>query len=667
MGAPPARSDRKAGAAEASALRAEIVRLEALNTALRENERMYRCTAEIAERLVWAANPDGEIVAMSPIFETLTGIPMAEALQGGWLAAIHPDDREPFLARWTRSLKSGEPFCAEFRALRADGSARLTLARGMAIRDQDGGIERWCGLTEDVEDERAAERARRNAEASLRDSEELHRFTLELMRQIVWSVEPDGSGLTLSPRYYKVTGMEPADEPSLSIHPDDRDRVQADWEAARVSERNFETECRLAMRNGGYRVFRVRAAPQRDADGRIIRWYGVSEDIQEERVAEEAHRNAEERYRLAVMATNVAVWDYDVASDTLDWSDNSAAIFGSPENPIGRTSLQWWHNRIHPEDRDRTYSSFCAAIAGPQTHWSAGYRFLRGDGGYADILDRGFITRDTAGAAVRAVGAMADVTDANQSAAEYRRMQTELIHVSRLSAMGAMASTLAHELNQPLAAISNFISGGRRLLINSPESMPQLEMALKAAASGAQRAGEIVRRLRELVSRGTVAVMVEDLPQLIEEASVVAFVDEAALGVHHRLELDPAARWVRGDRIQIQQVLINLVRNAIEAMETSREREIVIATRAEDGMVEVSVADTGTGIAPEHFETLFSRFMTTKSGGMGIGLPISRTIVELHGGKIWAQNRPEGGAIFRFTLPGAAPAKPKANHVNRHP
>jgi two-component system sensor kinase FixL len=255
---------------------------------------------------------------------------------------------------------------------------------------------------------------------------------------------------------------------------------------------------------------------------------------------------------------------------------------------------------------------------------------------------------------------MADLTERHRAEAEIRRMQAELIHVSRVSAMGAMASALAHELNQPLAAVANFLSGARRLATADGGPNPELIAALDAAGSGAQRAGEILRRLRELVSRGAVSVDVEHLPTLVEEAGVLAFVDEKLRRISHSTAIQPAAEWVRADRIQIQQVLINLVRNAIEAMDGSRRRDVLISAGPAAGeMVEIAVADSGHGIAPEHMDELFSQFMTTKSGGMGIGLPICRTIVEAHGGKIWAENRPEGGAVFRFTLPAAREPKPE--------
>jgi two-component system sensor kinase FixL len=490
----------------------------------------------------------------------------------------------------------------------------------------------------------------------------MHRLTLELMRQIVWTTEADGSGIALSARYRELTGMGSNEAAHLSIHPDDREATSAAWIEAVAASKPYLAECRLRMADGSYRAFRVRAVPRRDETGRITRWYGISEDVHDRKEAEYARRDVEERYRLAAMATNDAIWDSDLIADTTDWNDNAAAILGSGVLPLGRTDGTWWKDRIHPDDRAGALQSFDEAVESGSRRWSATYRFLRDDGGYADIFDRGFIIRDAEGQAIRAVGAMADLTERHRAEAEMRRMQAELIHVSRLSAMGAMASTLAHELNQPLTALGNFISGAKRIVRRHAIDDPDLDEALDAAESGALRAAEIVRRLRELVSRGTVSVMDEHLPRLIEDAAVLAFLDEDALGVRHRLDLDPAATWVRADRVQIQQVLINLVRNAVEAMEgAAGKKEILVSTRAVGrDMVEIAVADSGTGLGGSDVDSLFSQFMTTKKGGMGIGLPISRTIVEAHRGKIWGEERPDGGAIFRFTLPRVRPRREKA-------
>ena len=504
---------------------------------------------------------------------------------------------------------------------------------------------------------------RRAAEERLRESEELYRNTLELGDQLVWTAAPDGSLLSMSPRYWKLTGLSPEDPPSLAVHPDDRADLLAKWKSAVAEGRNHFIEYRLRLSDGSYRHYRARASARRDEEGRIVRWYGTTEDIHDRKQAQEALLVAEERYRLAARATNDAIWDLDVRKDEIHWSKSASGFFGY----IGRehtTSVQWWLDRVHPEERERVSQSLSAAIGGSNTHWSEEYRFEKADGSYADILDRGYIIRTEQGEPLRVVGAMADLTERRRAEDELKRLQGELIHVSRVSAMGTMGSTLAHELNQPLTAVTNYIRGSRRMLeaVDVP-AVHQVREALEAAEGGALRAGQIVRRLRELVARGNVSARTAELPKLIHDACVLAFVDEQRHGIIHRVELDPAAYWVRADAIQIQQVLINLVRNAVDAMIDQPRREVVIASRSvSGGMVEISVEDTGVGLTDEVHAGLFSPFQSGKAEGMGIGLSISRTIVEAHGGNIWAESLDSGGAAFRFTLPRAE--EPRADDLN---
>jgi two-component system sensor kinase FixL len=224
--------------------------------------------------------------------------------------------------------------------------------------------------------------------------------------------------------------------------------------------------------------------------------------------------------------------------------------------------------------------------------------------------------------------------------------------MSRLTAMGEMASTLAHELNQPLSAIANYMKGSRRLLDSATDDRSQkIRDAIDKAGAQALRAGDIIRRLRDFVARGEGERRVENISKLVEEASALALVGAKELGVRVRFQFDPDADLVLADRVQIQQVLLNLMRNAVEAMEHAERRELVLATGAlGDGTVEVSVADTGHGMAPEVTEQLFRPFVTTKRNGMGVGLSISRSIIDAHGGRIWAEPNPGGGTVFRFTL-----------------
>jgi two-component system, LuxR family, sensor kinase FixL len=251
-------------------------------------------------------------------------------------------------------------------------------------------------------------------------------------------------------------------------------------------------------------------------------------------------------------------------------------------------------------------------------------------------------------------GFIRDLTERQQAEARMQELQAELVHVSRLTAMGEMASALAHEINQPLAAIANYLKGSIRLLGQPDGDMARVREALAKAADQALRAGDIIRRLRDFAARGETERRVESLPRIIEEAGALALVGAGENGVRVTFRLDPAADLVLADKVQVQQVVLNLIRNAIDAMVDAPRRELTIWTElAGDGMALVGVSDTGGGIDPAVADQLFTPFITTKREGMGVGLSISRTIIEAHGGRIWAEPTPGGGATFRFTLRSA--------------
>jgi len=249
-------------------------------------------------------------------------------------------------------------------------------------------------------------------------------------------------------------------------------------------------------------------------------------------------------------------------------------------------------------------------------------------------------------------GFIRDLTERQKTEARLQELQSELVHISRLTAMGEMASTLAHELNQPLSAISNYLKGSRRMLEGAgDEQSATLRGALEKASEQAMRAGQIIRRLRDFVSRGETERRVESIKKLVEEASALALVGVKDRGIRVQFQFDPAVDLVLADRVQIQQVVLNLIRNAMDAMETSDKRDLVLIVASEgETHARISVTDTGSGISPDIADQLFTPFLTTKRQGMGVGLSISRTIVEAHGGRIWVEANPGGGTIFHFTL-----------------
>lgn len=249
-------------------------------------------------------------------------------------------------------------------------------------------------------------------------------------------------------------------------------------------------------------------------------------------------------------------------------------------------------------------------------------------------------------------GFVRDLSERQKTEARLQELQSELVHISRLTAMGEMASALAHELNQPLSAIANYMKGSRRLLEErTDDDSRMIRDAMDKAAEQSLRAGEIIRRLRDFVARGETERHVESIRKLIEEASALALVGAKEQGVRVRFSFAPEQDLVLADKVQIQQVILNLMRNAMEAMEGSSRRELTISTTPVDGgMIRIDVADTGHGVAPEVAGQLFQPFVTTKPHGMGVGLSISRTIVEAHGGQITVEPNPLGGTIFGLTL-----------------
>ena len=252
-------------------------------------------------------------------------------------------------------------------------------------------------------------------------------------------------------------------------------------------------------------------------------------------------------------------------------------------------------------------------------------------------------------------GFIRDLTERQRAELRLHDLQDELAHVSRVTAMGTLATSIAHELNQPLTAITNYVQAASDMLADpDAEKISMVREALDECASQTLRAGQIVRRLRDFIARGETEKQVVPLPRLISEASALAFAGVGSRSVEFEVRIDPDAEQLLVDRIQIQQVMLNLFRNAVEAMEASPFRRLELDSKRDgDGFVRVIVADSGPGLAPEIVAQLFQPFMTTKPAGMGLGLSICRTIIEAHGGKIWTEPSPLGGIAFHFTLPEA--------------
>jgi PAS domain S-box-containing protein len=376
----------------------------------------------------------------------------------------------------------------------------------------------------------------------------------------------------------------------------------------------------------------------------------------EQRVAERtaAHREAEERLNRAQYIAGIGSWELDLDTGRQIWSREMYRICGLPDRPHIPASVSI-ADYVHDDDRTRHDAWFAHLRAGHDPG-PIEYRIQRADDECRIVAVEGEATCAPDGHVTKISCTLQDVTERKAAEAHLHKLEDELAHVSRLNTIGHMASALAHEINQPLSAIANYLRGCRRLLNDkSDEVSGHLREAVDNANDQALRAGQIIRRLRDFMARRETEFRIESTRKLVEDAAALALLGARDAGVRVLATLDPTADLVLADRVQIQQVLANLLRNAMEAMQVSHQRELSISTASTgNDMVLVSVADTGPGISDEIAARLFQPFVTTKRQGMGVGLSICRTIIESHGGRIWLEPNRGGGAIFRFTLRQAA-------------
>ncbi len=452
-----------------------------------------------------------------------------------------------------------------------------------------------------------------------------------------------------------------ADGPSITfdaflalLQPNDRDRTEREIMRVIGGGDGLDISFKVGGPGGRGRWVRARAGLIKDETGAPRHLSGIFLDIDQEKQVEETLRTRESHLRSILDTVPDAMIVIDGHGIIQLFSTAAERLFGYDEQEaIGRNVSE-----LMPEPDRSRHDGYIARYR------STGERHIIGIGRIVTGRRRDGTTfpmhlsigEMQSEGKVYFTGFVRDLTEHQQTQARLQELQSELVHVSRLSAMGEMASALAHELNQPLAAISNYMKGSRRLLAGSADpNATKIENAMDRAAEQALRAGQIIRRLRDFVSRGESEKRVESLSKLIEEAGALGLAGAREQNVQLRFNLNPEADLVLADRVQIQQVLVNLFRNALEAMAQSPQRELIATNiRVADDMIEIAVSDTGTGFHDDVKPNLFQTFFTTKETGMGVGLSISRSIIEAHGGRMWAENNDMGGATFRFTLPAAS-------------
>ena len=609
---------------------------------------------------------EGQMIEANDAFLEMLGHAREDLISGRlrWTDLTPPEWHDHTLRAIADLKRTGtvQPYEKEY--FRKDGSRVPVLIGGAAFGNPP---DQAVNFVVDLTERKRAEVALRDSEEALRRREKELRDLLETIPAMTVTVLPDGTDVFIGKRFVEYSGLS-ADKARRSgwkatIHPDDLDRHVSTWRSSLASGEPIEIETRFRRADGEYRWFLARAVPLRDDRGNILKWYEVLTDIEDRKRAEVALRDSEEALRRseawltqAQRLSRTGSWVYNATATLyLYWSDESYRIWGfDPLQGLPSRENMW--QRIHPDDRERVWEEVQEALR-QKRDFAAEFRIVLPDGTVKHLEATTHHVFSSLGALVEAVSSHVDVTERKRAQEEHerlRQLEADLAHMNRLSMMGELAGSLAHEVKQPIAAARNNASAALNFLDKQPPELGEATEALDCIVNDADRAGDIIDRIRDQIKKAPPQKRRFDLNEAINEVIVLARTEIAKNGVSVDTQLTEGALSVEGDRVQLQQVVLNLIMNAVDAMSSveAGTRELLISTGKTQAIaIFVAVRDSGPGIDPEHVERVFEAFYTTKSSGVGMGLSICRSIVEAHGGRLWAEANEPRGAVFQFTLP----------------
>jgi PAS domain S-box-containing protein len=599
----------------------DITERKRTEDALRSSQREVLGMAEAMPQMVWMAGADGGRAYLNRRWIDYTGMPPEDTASGGWVKAFHPDDQTAAGDAWRRALSKSEGYSFEGRLRKADGTYRWMLVRGVPFRDDTGTIVRWIGTCTDIDDlKRATEQLSQNTS--------LLRLAGKVARVGGWAITvPDGvaswSDEVFNILEFPIDQGMPTNQQTIDLF--DRASGGSVWNA--VSEcmshgTPFDLELEITTALSRMKWIRVVAEAARDPADKIIRIQGAIQDISSSKHAAEAVRQSAERFRLLSLATKDAIWDLDYVSGALWWSEGFEELTGNRRDELDRP-ISALTDSVHPDDRQRVISRIRAAIAGNDSSWSDAYRIRRPDGSYAQVVDRGFLIRNSQGKVVRMVGGITDISDR-------MRLEEQLRQSQRLESLGQLTGGVAHDFNNLLG----IIYGNLELLGEELGDRPELQEMLQSALRASERGASLTRSLLAFSRQQPLDPHAIDPNVHVEE--MIALL-KRTVPENIEIRFVPSCTWTcEADAGQLQNALLNLVVNARDAMpsggrltlETGNARldENYSATHAEVASGEyvvIAVSDTGIGMSPEVVARVFEPFFTTKDVGKGTGLGLS--------------------------------------------
>ena len=627
---------------------------EALTNALAEmqkSESKLRQVIDAIPAMAWSAHPDGAGEFFNKHYLDYVGLPAEHVMDWGWTAAVHPDDLENLSLTWQQMRESETPGEGEVRLRRHDGEYRWFLFRANPVRDESGRVIKWYGMNIDITERKLAleslqanqellDLAQKSAGAMAFDwyvQQEINYWSPE--QEALFGLAPgtfDGTYKTWKKMMYKP------DWPIVV------DAIKHAHETGKVT-----AEYRVVWPDGSLHWLSTNGRMFFDDAGEPVRMVGFTSDVTRRKNVEEELRRSAAFLAQAQQVSRTGSFSWRVATDEITWSEQMYRIY---ELEPGTTiTLDVIHTRVHPEDLT-LYEKMVEQARNGSDDFEWQYRLLMPDQSIKYMHAVARATRDQNND-LEYIAAVQDITPRRRSQEALDKARSELAHVARVMSLGALTASIAHEVNQPLSGIITNASTCVKMLDADPPNVDGARETAKRTIRDGRRAGDVITRLRALFSRKEATTELVDLNEATREVIALSRAELERNRVVTRTELADKLPLVPGDRVQLQQVIINLLRNGSDAMSDvdDRPRELLFRTEVyENDSVRLSVQDAGTGFDPQTLDQLFRSFYTTKADGMGIGLSVSRSIIENHRGRLWATANDGPGVTFSFTIPCAA-------------
>jgi PAS domain S-box-containing protein len=607
------------------------------------HELTFRQMVDGISALVAVLTPDGEVEFVNRQVLDYFGKTLEELKVWRTTDAVHPDDLPSVIAVWTQSVETGQSYDVELRQRGADGVYRWFHVQGLPVRDAAGRILRWCVLQTDIDE-------RKRAEEALRQSERELRQLVDAVPGMIAVAGTNGLQEYANKRFVDYTGKAVEELRGFDglklIHPDEQESVTNEWLRVWALGQPLELDHRFRRFDGVYRWVHVRTDPLVDDQGRIVRWYGLLTDIDDQRRAEEALRHSEHHLRLLV-ETIPALVGRTTAEGKLDYVNRRVVDYLGLE--LGQLGIQV----VHRDDRYAHWLKWRHALRTGEP-WESTFRLRRTDGEYRWFYQRSAPLVDGDGRVLCWYSVSFDINDSREMEEILRSTRRKLSAAMQIATVAELSASIAHEINQPLASVVTNAHAAQTWLSHDPPNLERAQTILDRIVRDGHSAAEVVRRTRALFKKTAPVKALLAFNEIVAEVLHVLSDELRDNSIIVATELEADLPMIEADHVQLQQTLINLVHNATEAMHgvTDRAKSLVLSSRRQGEQLLIQVRDNGSGLTDP--TVIFEPFFTTKESGMGMGLSICRSIVEAHGGRVWAAANEDAGITVNFTLPLAS-------------